>query len=127
MSYTPKYLAEKIVTLGPTLEAERKQVTVLFADIKGSLELLLGRNPEDARRLLDAVLELMVDAVHRYEGTISHFMGDGVMALFGAPVAHEDHAIRASYAALMMQESVAREFAGSLADKKEFGSRLGVA
>jgi class 3 adenylate cyclase/tetratricopeptide (TPR) repeat protein len=107
-SYTPKYLAEKIVTSGPGLEAERKQVTVLFADIKGSLELLLGRDPEDARRLLDAVLELMVDAVHRYEGTISHFMGDGVMALFGAPVAHEDHAIRACYAALMMQECITR-------------------
>ena len=107
-SYTPRYLAEKIVTSKPALEAERKRVTVLFADIKGSLELLAGRDPEDARRLLDTVLELMVDAVHRYEGTVSHFMGDGVMALFGAPVAHEDHAVRACYAALLMQESIKR-------------------
>src|SRR6266536_635692 len=107
-AYTPKYLAEKILTSKHALEAERKQVTVLFADIKGSLELLADRDPEDARRLLDAVLERMVGAVHRYEGTISHFMGDGIMALFGAPVAHEDHAVRACYAALLMQESIKR-------------------
>lgn len=108
-AYTPKYLAEKILkilTSKDFLEAERKHVTVLFADIKGSLELLAGRDPEDARKLLDAVLERMIDTVHRYEGTISHFMGDGIMALFGAPVAHEDHAIRACYAALLMQESI---------------------
>ncbi len=108
-TYTPKYLAEKILkslNSKEFLEAERKHVTVLFADIKGSLELLADRDPEDARKLLDAVLERMIDTVHQYEGTVSHFMGDGIMALFGAPVAHEDHAIRACYAALRMQESI---------------------
>src|SRR5262249_19068895 len=84
----------------------RKQVTVLFADLKGSMELLADRDPEDARKLVDPVLTLMVDAVHHYEGTINQIMGDGVMALFGAPLAHEDHAVRACYAALRMQEVV---------------------
>src|SRR5207245_2207035 len=77
---------------------ERKQVTVLFADLKGSMELLGDRDPEEARRLLDAVLERMIEAVHRYEGTVNQVMGDGIMALFGAPLAHEDHAVRACYA-----------------------------
>jgi class 3 adenylate cyclase len=85
------------------LEGERKQVTVLFADLKGSMELLAGRDPEEARKILDPVLELMMEAVHRYEGTVNQVMGDGIMALFGAPVAHEDHGVRACYAALQMQ------------------------
>jgi class 3 adenylate cyclase len=88
------------------LEGERKQVTVLFADLKGSMELLADRDPEQARKLLDPVLERMMEAVHRYEGTVNQVMGDGIMALFGAPLAHEDHAVRACYAALRMQESV---------------------
>jgi class 3 adenylate cyclase len=88
------------------LEGERKQVTVLFADLKGSMELLADRDPEEARRLLDPVLEHMMEAVHRYEGTVNQVMGDGIMALFGAPLAHEEHAVRACYAALRMQESV---------------------
>jgi class 3 adenylate cyclase/tetratricopeptide (TPR) repeat protein len=103
---TPKYLVERIFTSKPSLDPERKRVTVLFADIKSSLEILTGRDPEDARRLLDTVLEKMVDAVHKYEGTVNHFMGDGIMALFGAPVAREDHAIRACYSALLMQELI---------------------
>jgi len=107
-AYTPKHLAEKILTSKAALEGERKQVTVLFADLKGSMELLANRDPEEARRLLDPVLELMIEAVHRYEGTVNQVMGDGIMALFGAPVAHEDHAARACYAALSMQESVKR-------------------
>jgi class 3 adenylate cyclase/tetratricopeptide (TPR) repeat protein len=107
-SYTPKYLAEKILTSKSALEGERKQVTVLFADMKGSMELLADRDPEDARKLLDPVLEHMMEAVHRYEGTVNQVMGDGIMALFGAPLAHEDHAVRACYAALRMQESVKR-------------------
>jgi class 3 adenylate cyclase/tetratricopeptide (TPR) repeat protein len=107
-SYTPKHLAEKILTSRTALEGERKQVTVLFADLKGSMELLADRDPEEARKLLDPVLERMMEAVHRYEGTVNQVMGDGVMALFGAPVAHEDHAVRACYAALRMQESVKR-------------------
>jgi class 3 adenylate cyclase/tetratricopeptide (TPR) repeat protein len=107
-SYTPKHLAEKILTSKTALEGERKQVTVLFADLKGSLEFLADRDPEEARKLLDPVLEHMMEAVHRYEGTVNQVMGDGIMALFGAPLAHEDHAVRACYAALRMQESVKR-------------------
>jgi class 3 adenylate cyclase len=107
-SYTPKHLAEKILTSKAALEGERKQVTVLFADLKGSMELLADRDPEEARRILDPVLELMMEAVHRYEGTVNQVMGDGVMALFGAPLAHEDHAVRACYSALRMQETVKR-------------------
>ncbi len=105
-TYTPKHLAEKILASKGALEGERKQITVLFADLKGSMELLADRDPEEARKLLDPVLERMMDAVHRYEGTVNQVMGDGIMALFGAPLAHEDHAVRACYAALRMQESV---------------------
>jgi predicted ATPase/class 3 adenylate cyclase len=104
LSYTPSHLAEKILTSKAALEGERKQVTVLFADLKGSMELLADRDPEDARAILDPVLERMMDAVHRYEGTVNQVMGDGIMALFGAPIAHEDHAVRACYAALAMQD-----------------------
>src|SRR5262245_52619810 len=107
-SYTPKHLAEKILTSKSALEGERKQVTVLFADLKGSMGLLADRDPEEARRLLDPVLERMIEAVHRYEGTVNQVLGDGIMALFGAPLAHEDHAVRACYAALRMQDSVKR-------------------
>jgi class 3 adenylate cyclase/tetratricopeptide (TPR) repeat protein len=106
--YTPGHLAEKILTARAALEGERKQVTVLFADLKGSLELLAGRDPEEARTLLDPVLERLIQAVHFYEGTVNQIMGDGIMALFGAPVAHEDHAVRACYAALAMQEAIRR-------------------
>src|SRR5262249_1286061 len=107
-SYTPKHLAEKILTSKSALEGERKQVTVLFADMKGSMELLPDRDAEEARKILDPVLERMMEAVHRYEGTVNQVMGDGIMALFGAPLAHEDHAVRACYAALRMQEAVRR-------------------
>ena len=105
-SYTPKHLAEKILTSRSALEGERKQVTVLFADLKGSMELLADRDPEEARQLLDPVLERMMEAVHHYEGTVNQVMGDGIMALFGAPVSHEDHAVRACYAALRMKERI---------------------
>ncbi|MDP9145856.1 MAG: adenylate/guanylate cyclase domain-containing protein, partial [Actinomycetota bacterium] len=101
-------MAEKILTSRSALEGERKQVTVLFADLKGSMELLADRDPEDARQLLDPVLERMMDAVHHYEGTVNQVMGDGIMALFGAPMAHEDHAVRACYAALAMQAALRR-------------------
>ena len=104
----PVYLAEKILLSKSALEGERKQVTVLFADLKGSMELLADRDPEEARQLLDPVLERMMAAVHRYEGTVNQVMGDGIMALFGAPIAHEDHAVRACYAALAMQHAVGR-------------------
>ncbi len=107
-AYTPKHLAERILDSKAALEGERKQITVLFADLKGSMELLGDRDPEEARKILDPVLERMIEAAHRYEGTVNQVMGDGIMALFGAPLAHEDHAVRACYAALRMQESVAR-------------------
>ena len=113
LAYTPAYLAEKILTSRSALEGERKQVTVLFADLKGSMELLADRDPEEARRLLDPVLERMMAAVHRYEGTVNQVMGDGIMALFGASLAHEDHAVRACYAALAMQAAV-RQYAAEV-------------
>ena len=108
LAYTPPYLAEKVLHARSALEGERKQVTVLFADLKGSMELLADRDPEEARQLLDPVLERMMAAVHRYEGTVNQVMGDGIMALFGAPLAHEDHAVRACYAALHMHEAIGR-------------------
>src|SRR5215470_5427758 len=89
-SYTPNHLAEKILGAGTSLEGERKHVTVLFADLKASWELLADRDPEEARTLLDPVFEQMLEAVHCYEGTVNQLRGDGIMALFGAPVAHED-------------------------------------
>ena len=107
-TYTPPHLADKILMSRAAMIGERKQVTILFADLKGSMELLADRDPEEARRLLDPVLERMMEAVHRYEGTVNQVMGDGIMALFGAPLAHEDHAVRACYAALRMQETVGR-------------------
>src|SRR5437870_5534178 len=106
LAYTPAHLAEKILTTRHALKGERKQVTVLFADLKGSTELIDGLDPEEARRLLDPALHLMMDAVHRYEGTVNQVLGDGIMALFGAPVAHEDHAVRACYAALALQTAI---------------------
>jgi class 3 adenylate cyclase/tetratricopeptide (TPR) repeat protein len=111
--YTPKHLAKKILTSRAALEGERKQVTVLFADLKGSMELIAERDPEEARAILEPVLERIMEAVHHYEGTVNLVMGDGIMALFGAPVAHEDHAVRACYAALRMQEAI-RRFTGEL-------------
>src|SRR5262245_42976131 len=125
--YTPPYLAEKILTSRSALEGERKQVTVLFADLKGSLELLADRDPEDARQLLDPVLERMMAAVHRYEGTVNQVMGDGIMALFGAPIAHEDHAVRACYAALAMQAAV-KQYAAEVRRSHgvEIQSRVGL-
>src|SRR5499433_2992552 len=108
LTYTPSYLAEKILTSRSALVGERKQVTVLFADLKGSTELIRDLDPETAQHLLDPALHVMIDAVHRYEGTVNQVLGDGIMALFGAPVAHEDHATRACYAALAMQAAMRR-------------------
>ncbi len=111
---TPRHLAEKILTSRTEVEGERKQVSVLFADITGSFELISGRDPESAQAILNPVLEQMIEAVHYYEGTVNRLLGDGIMAIFGAPLAHEDHAVRACYAALMIQESAAE-----LADRVE--------
>jgi hypothetical protein len=108
LAYTPPHLTEKILTSRSALEGERKQVTVLFADLKGSTELIRGLDPEQARAILDPALNVMMAAVHRYEGTVNQVLGDGIMALFGAPLAHEDHAARACYAALAMQDALRR-------------------
>src|SRR5262245_4636896 len=108
LTYTPPHLAEKILASRTALEGERKQVTVLFADLKGSTELIAGLDPEEARQLLDPALHVMIEAVHRFEGTVNQVLGDGLMALFGAPVAHEDHALRACYAGLAMQAAMRR-------------------
>jgi class 3 adenylate cyclase len=105
-AYTPAHLAEKIVTARPALAGERKQVTVLFADLKDSTELIRGLDPEAAQQLLDPAIHCMMDAVHRFEGTVNQVLGDGIMALFGVPIAHEDHALRACYAALAMQAAM---------------------
>jgi class 3 adenylate cyclase len=103
----PPHLTEKIHTSRAELAGERKQVTVLFADIKDSTdELIRGLDPEAAQQLLDPALHHMMDAVHRFEGTVNQVLGDGIMALFGALIAHEDHALRACYAALAMQAAL---------------------
>jgi len=99
-SYTPKHIAEKILTSKSALEGERKQVTVLFVDVSGFTSLSERLDPEDVHRLMTRAFELMLAEVHRYEGTVNQFLGDGIMALFGAPIAHEDHARRAAHAAL---------------------------
>jgi class 3 adenylate cyclase/tetratricopeptide (TPR) repeat protein len=106
LSYTPPYLADKILTTRSALEGERKQVTVLFADIKDSTELIRDLDPEEAQKLLDPAIHIMMEAVHRFEGTVNQVLGDGIMALFGAPIAHEDHAARACYTALAMQAAM---------------------
>jgi class 3 adenylate cyclase/tetratricopeptide (TPR) repeat protein len=105
-SYTPPHLARKILASRSVIEGERKHVTVLFADIKGSAELIRALDTEEAQQLLDGTVQVMMDAVHRYEGTVCHALGDGIMALFGAPIAHEDHALRACYAALALQDGM---------------------
>ena len=112
--YTPRHLAERILAEQAALEArgatngERKTITALFADLKGSTALIEGLDPEEARAILDPALQVMMDAVHRYEGYVTQALGDGIFALFGAPIAHEDHPQRALYAALRMQEEMRR-------------------
>jgi class 3 adenylate cyclase/tetratricopeptide (TPR) repeat protein len=124
-SYVPRHLAEKILASRPSLEGERKQVTVLFADIRDSMKLIENRDPEEAQKIIDPVLHLMMDAVHRYEGTVNQILGDGIMALFGAPLAHEDHALRACYAALAMQEET-RRHRRKLGQSEESGLQISI-
>jgi class 3 adenylate cyclase/tetratricopeptide (TPR) repeat protein len=124
-TYVPKHLAERILATRHTLEGERKQVTVLFADIRGSTSLLEGIDPEEAQKIIDPVLQVMMDAVHRYEGTVNQVLGDGIMALFGAPLAHEDHALRACYSALAMQEEM-RRHRRKLGQSEESGLHIGI-
>jgi class 3 adenylate cyclase len=108
LSYTPKHLADKILQSKSALEGERKQVTVLFADVKGSMELAEQLDPEQWHTILDRFFQILTEGVHRFEGTVNQYTGDGIMALFGAPIAHEDHAQRACYAALHLRDEIAR-------------------
>src|SRR5215813_13271314 len=124
-TYVPKHLAEKILASRQSLEGERKQVTVLFADIRGSTSLVEGLDPEEARKIIDPVLHVMMEAVHRYEGTVNQVLGDGIMALFGAPLAHEDHALRACYSALAMQEEM-RRYRRKLGQSEGLGPQIGI-
>jgi len=124
-TYVPKHLAEKILASRQSLEGERKQVTVLFADIRDSMKLIENRDPEEAQKIIDPVLHLMMDAVHRYEGTVNQVLGDGIMALFGAPLAHEDHALRACYTALSMQEEMQR-YRRKLGQSEDVGLQIGI-
>jgi class 3 adenylate cyclase len=126
-SYTPKHLAEKILTSRSALEGERKQVTVLFADVKGSMDLAEQVDPEEWHKVMDRFFAILSDGVHRFEGTVNQFTGDGIMALFGAPIAHEDHAQRACYAALALQADL-RRYANELRLEKglNFSVRMGL-
>src|SRR5262245_30500024 len=105
-AYTPKHLAEKILTSKGALEGERKIVTVMFSDVSGFTAMSEKLDPEDVHAIMDRAFEVILGAVHRYEGTVNQFLGDGVMALFGAPIAHEDHAQRALSAALAVQNEI---------------------
>ena len=126
-SYTPKYLAERILTSKSTLEGERKQVTVLFVDVSGFTSLSSRLDPEDVHRVMQRAFELMLGEVHRFEGTVNQFLGDGIMALFGAPIAHEDHAQRAVHAALGIQRAL-EGYRAELQQQRsiEFQARLGL-
>jgi class 3 adenylate cyclase len=125
--YTPKHLAEKILSSRAALEGERKQVTVLFADLKGSMDLSESIDPEAWHRIMERFFTILTDGVHRFEGTVNQYTGDGIMALFGAPIAHEDHASRACYAALALQEGL-RRYANELRLEKgiSFSVRMGL-
>jgi class 3 adenylate cyclase len=126
-SYTPKFLAEKILTTRSTIEGERKIVTVFFADVAHYTGISSQLEPEQVHEIMDGCFKILMDEIHKYEGTVNQFTGDGVMALFGAPLAHEDHARRACYAALDIQQALE-----SYADKMrqdygiEFHMRIGL-
>jgi class 3 adenylate cyclase len=122
-AYTPRHLAEKILNNRSALEGERKQVTVLFVDVQGSMDLAAQVDPEEWHRIMDRFFAILSDGVHRYEGTINQYTGDGIMALFGAPIAHEDHARRACFAALHLVQQL-RQYADEL--KRQQGLRFSV-
>ena len=127
LSYTPRHLADKILQSRSALEGERKQVTVLFADVKGSMELAEQLDPEEWHKILERFFAILTEGVHRFEGTVNQYTGDGIMALFGAPIAHEDHAQRACYAALALRDAV-RGYANEvrIAHGIPFGVRIGL-
>src|SRR6185436_15588191 len=124
---TPKHLADRILQSRSALEGERKQVTVLFADIKGSMDLASQVDPEEWHKILDRFFQILTDGVHRFEGTVNQYTGDGIMALFGAPIAHEDHARRACYAALHLLDGL-RGYANELRLRQglNFSVRMGL-
>jgi class 3 adenylate cyclase len=126
-SYTPKHLAAKILTSRSAPEGERKQVTVLFADVKGSMELAEHVDAEEWHKIMDGFFAILSEGVHRFEGTIYQYTGDGIMALFGAPIAHEDHVQRACYAALHLQQGL-RRYADEMRLKNalNFSVRMGL-
>jgi class 3 adenylate cyclase len=126
-AYTPKHLADKILQSKSALEGERKQVTVLFADVKGSMELAEQLDPEEWSRIMNRFFQILAEGVERFEGFVDKFTGDGIMALFGAPIAHEDDAQRACYAALYLRDAV-REYANEVRVRHgiPFGVRIGL-
>src|SRR5262249_14751286 len=126
-AYTPAHLADKILASRGALEGERKQVTVLFVDVSGFTSLAARLDPEDVHTLMTRAFEIMLAEVHRYEGTVNQFLGDGIMALFGAPIAHEDHARRAVHAALAIQAALG-EYRAELKQRRdvEFQVRQGL-
>ena len=127
LDYTPNHLSEKILQSRSALEGERKQVTVLFADVKGSMELAEVLDPEIWHEILDRLFEILADGIHRFEGNVNQYTGDGIMALFGAPIAHEDHARRACYAALHLLERL-RDYTQALRRERglDFSVRIGL-
>ena len=126
-AYTPKHLADKILQSKSALEGERKQVTVLFADVKGSMQLAEQLDPEEWHGVLDRFFAILTDGVHRFEGTVNQYTGDGIMALFGAPIAHEHHAQRACHAALHLRDALKR-YAHELRQSRglDFSARMGI-
>ena len=126
-SYTPRHLAEKILTSRSAIEGERKQVTVLFADVKGSMDLAEEVGPEGWHEILDRFFQILTDGVHRFEGTVNQYTGNGIMALFGAPIAHEDHAPRACLAALHLRDTL-RAYGEELRRTRgvSFSARMGL-
>jgi len=126
-TYTPKFLADKILTARQSIEGERKLVTVLFADVANYTAMSEKLDPEEVHQIMDGCFKILMDEVHKYEGTVDKFTGDGMMALFGAPVAHEDHAQRACYAALGIQKAL-EPYADKVKkeSKVDFRMRLGL-
>lgn len=126
-SYTPKFLADKILTTRSSIEGERKLVTVLFADVANYTAMSEMLDPEEVHQIMDGCFKILIDEIHRFEGTINQFTGDGIMAIFGAPVAHEDHAQRACYSALSIQKAIG-EYAEWLKKDSgiEFNMRIGI-
>jgi len=126
-SYTPKFLADKILTTRSSIEGERKLITVLFADVANYTAMSEKLDPEEVHQIMDGCFKILMNEIHKYEGTITQFTGDGVMALFGAPVSNEDHAQRACYAALSIQKAI-KEYGQEVKSRygQDFKMRIGL-